>query len=144
MVLFARGPVAFMALSAALSLRAHSSARRTAVAARAAGADWVVAYGEAADGSIGGPSGEGNGHVREEEVRGLADVLLYSTNAANATTRAVVHSTALGGTLVILRSDEYARLHANRTAMAIERVRAADGCVLETLAFRKRRSSCCS
>jgi hypothetical protein len=144
MVLFARGPVAFMALSAALSLRAHSSARRTAVAARAAGADWVVAYGEAADGSIGGPSGEGNGHVREEEVRGLADVLLYSTNAANATSRAVVHSTALGGTLLILRSDEYARLHANRTAMAIERVRAADGCVLETLAFRKRRSSCCS
>ena len=140
MVLFARGPVAFMALSAALSLRAHSSARRTAVAARAAGADWVVAYGEAADGSIGGPSGEGNGHVREEEVRGLADVLLYSTNAANATTRAVVHSAALGGTLLILRSDEYARLHANRTAMAIERVRAADGCVLETLAFRKRRS----
>ena len=144
LVLFARGPVAFMALSAALSLRAHSSARRTAVAARAAGADWVVAYGEAADGSIGGPSGEGNGHVREEELRGLADVLLYSTNAANATTRAVVHSTALGGTLLILRSDEYARLHANRTAMAIERVRAADGCVLETLAFRKRRSSCCS
>jgi hypothetical protein len=144
MVLFARGPVAFMALSAALSLRAHSSARRTAVAARAAGADWVVAYGEAADGSIGGPSGEGNGHVREEEVRGLADVLLYSTNAANATSRAVVHSTALGGTLLILRSDEYARLHANRTAMAIERVRAADGCVLETLAFRKRRSSCCT
>ena len=141
LVLFARGPVAFMALSAALSLRAHSSARRTAVAARGAGADWVVAYGEAADGSIGGPSGEDNGHVREEEVRGLADVLIYSTNAANATTRAVVRSTALGGTLVILRSDEYARLYANRTAMAIERVRAADGRVLETLVFRKRRAA---
>ena len=142
---FTIGRMAFIALDAAHTLGKGTAQQvamqRAAAASRAAGAEWVVAYGVApANASL------EELHAALVSADSVVDVFIYSPSASQSRPRAVhagvhaglrdrrhsIRAVQLAGTRSV--DEGYARLRPNRTALLVEHIRASDGLVLDAFA----------